>query len=140
MPHVITTACIDCKDGACVQCCPVDCIYEGARMLYIHPDECVDCGVCLSFCPVEAIYEDSRLPVPLAHFLAVNREFFEAGVSGLGSPQGASETGPVRCDHPVVAGMPMTGARPVEPVSSQPFNSLESKKEPLCKISRTSLY
>ena len=35
MAHVITTACIDCKDGACVPCCPVDCIYEGERTGHI---------------------------------------------------------------------------------------------------------
>ena len=112
MPHVITTACVDCKDAACVQCCPVDCIYEGDRMLYIHPDECVDCGVCLSFCPVEAIYEDVRLPPSLAPFLAVNREFFAADGSGVGSPQGASIPGRPRRDHPVVVGMPRQEPRP----------------------------
>ena len=43
--------------------CPVDCICEGARMLYIHPDECVDCGACEPVCPVEAIYyEDDAAP------------------------------------------------------------------------------
>ncbi|SIT37514.1 hypothetical protein BN2475_120071 [Paraburkholderia ribeironis] len=31
MAYVITSPCIDIKDGACVQCCPVDCIYEGER-------------------------------------------------------------------------------------------------------------
>ena len=65
MAYVITTACIDVKDGACVQCCPVDCIYEGERTLYIHPDECIDCGVCVSACPTQAIYEDRRLPAEL---------------------------------------------------------------------------
>ena len=44
MTHVITSPCIDVKDGACVQCCPVDCIYEGGRTLYIQPEECIDCG------------------------------------------------------------------------------------------------
>jgi len=39
-----------------VEECPVDCIYEGPRMLYIHPDECVDCGACEPVCPVEAIF------------------------------------------------------------------------------------
>ena len=27
MAYVITSPCIDVKDGACVPCCPVDCIY-----------------------------------------------------------------------------------------------------------------
>ena len=89
MPHVITGACIDIKDGACVKCCPVDCIYEGARTLYIHPDECIDCGICVSACPTQAIYEDLRLPPEMAHFAAINRDFFAAG--------------PVACDHPGIA-------------------------------------
>jgi NAD-dependent dihydropyrimidine dehydrogenase PreA subunit len=103
MPHVITSACIDCKDGACTQCCPVDCIYEGPRTFYIQPDECIDCGVCLSFCPAQAIYEDVRLPPSQAVFLAINREFFSAQVSGLGSPGGSIGLGSAHCDHPAVA-------------------------------------
>ncbi len=59
MTYVIAQPCVDLKDRACVDECPVDCIYEGKRMLYIHPDECVDCGACEPVCPVEAIfYED----------------------------------------------------------------------------------
>lgn len=108
MPYVITAACIDVKDGACVKCCPVDCIYEGERTLYIHPDECIDCGVCVSACPTQAIYEDLRLPPEMAHFTAINRDFFAANVSGLGSPGGAADTGRVACDHPGIA---LEGAR-----------------------------
>lgn len=105
MPHVITAACIDVKDGACVKCCPVDCIYEGERTLYIHPDECIDCGVCVSACPTQAIHEDLRLPPEMAHFTAINRDFFAAHVSGLGSPGGA-DAKRVACDHPAIAAMP----------------------------------
>src|SRR5688572_6871970 len=46
MTYTIAEPCIDVKDKACVEECPVDCIYEGERMLYIQPDECVDCGAC----------------------------------------------------------------------------------------------
>ena len=56
MTYVIAEPCVDVKDKACIDECPVDCIYEGDRMLYIHPDECVDCGACEPVCPVEAIY------------------------------------------------------------------------------------
>ena len=58
MTYIIAQPCVDLKDRACVEVCPVDCIYEGNRMLYIHPDECVDCGACEPQCPVKAIYED----------------------------------------------------------------------------------
>ena len=40
MTYVIAQPCVDVKDRACVDECPVDCIYEGARSLYIHPEEC----------------------------------------------------------------------------------------------------
>ena len=114
MPHVITGACIDCKDGACTQCCPVDCIYDGPRTFYIHPDECIDCGVCQSFCPAQAIYEDVRLPLEQAHFLAINREFFSPRISSLGSPGGADMVGPARLDHPAVAGLPPSTGNNIE--------------------------
>ena len=62
MTYVITQPCVDLKDKACIDECPVDCIYEGTRMLYIHPDECVDCGACEPVCPVEAIYYEDDVP------------------------------------------------------------------------------
>ena len=45
--------------------CPVDCIhprkdepeFETASTLYIHPEECIDCGACVPACPVAAIYD-----------------------------------------------------------------------------------
>ena len=65
MPFVITDPCIDTKDTACVDVCPVDCIhprkdepeFAAAPMLFIHPDECIDCGACVPACPVAAIYD-----------------------------------------------------------------------------------
>ncbi len=42
--------------------CPVDCIYEGADMVYINPDECIDCGLCEPECPVNAIFVDTDVP------------------------------------------------------------------------------
>jgi NAD-dependent dihydropyrimidine dehydrogenase PreA subunit len=41
---------------------PVDRIYEGERMLYTHPDECVECGTCEPVCPVEAIFYEDDVP------------------------------------------------------------------------------
>ena len=54
MTYVITEPCIDVKDRACVDVCPVDCIHDEGdadRMLYIDPDECIDCGACEPSCP-----------------------------------------------------------------------------------------
>ena len=62
MTYIIAQPCVDVLDKACIEECPVDCIYEGDRMLYIHPDECVDCGACEPVCPVEAIYYEDDVP------------------------------------------------------------------------------
>mgnify|MGYP004721060523 CR=1 FL=1 len=63
MTYVIGTACVDVVDKSCVAECPVDCIYEGDRTLYINPDERVDCCACEPVCPVEAIYYEDDLLV-----------------------------------------------------------------------------
>jgi len=102
MTYVIGQSCIDLKDRACVDECPVDCIYEGARMLYIHPDECVDCGACEPVCPVEAIFYEDDLPDEQSTFKEVNGGFFDS----LGSPGGAAGTGPLTFDHPALATLP----------------------------------
>ena len=77
MPYVITEACIGTKDRSCVDVCPVDCIYEGEKMLYIHPDECIDCGACVPACPVEAIFALDETPEKWKRFIPINAEFFQ---------------------------------------------------------------
>ena len=62
MAYVIAEPCWTTKDKACVPACPVDCIYEGPKMLYIHPEECIDCGACVEPCPVQAIFPADELP------------------------------------------------------------------------------
>ena len=57
MPHIVNEKCIKCKYTDCVEVCPVDCFYEGDDMLFINPDECIDCGVCIPECPVDAIVD-----------------------------------------------------------------------------------
>jgi ferredoxin len=76
MPYVITEACINTKDRSCVDVCPVDCIYEGPEMLYIHPDECIDCGACEPECPVTAIFPEEDVPANLAQYIKINRDVF----------------------------------------------------------------
>lgn len=72
MPYVITEPCIGVKDKSCMTVCPVDCIYEGDDMLYIHPDECIDCGLCESECPVTAIFVDSDVPASWREYIEKN--------------------------------------------------------------------
>jgi NAD-dependent dihydropyrimidine dehydrogenase PreA subunit len=103
--YIITEGCVDLLDKTCIDECPVDCIYEGARMLYIHPDECVDCGACEPVCPVEAIYYEDDLPGQLKDFYRINLDFF----TNLGSPGGASKIGRIGMDHPYVAQLPPQG-------------------------------
>jgi len=103
MTYVIGHACVDLKDRSCIEECPVDCIYEGERMLYIHPDQCVDCGACEPVCPVEAIAYSDDLAVEDAPFAGVARHAF----SELGSPDGAERAGVVP-DPPFVAALPVT--------------------------------
>ena len=81
MPYVITEACIDVKDKACVEVCPVDCIHptdgEGEPLLYIDPDECIDCGACEPECPVEAIFAEEDMPDGQDRFVEINAKYFE---------------------------------------------------------------
>ena len=82
MTYVIGEPCVDVLDRACVEECPVDCIYEGERMLYIHPDECVDCGACEPVCPVEAIYYEDDLPDKWQVYKGENARFFAEPLPG----------------------------------------------------------
>ena len=84
MTYIIAEPCVDIKDRACVDECPVDCIYEGTRMLYIHPEECVDCGACEPVCPVEAIFYEDDLPEKWSDYYKANVGKFEkAGINEL---------------------------------------------------------
>src|SRR5206468_11262534 len=76
---------------------------EGPRMLYIQPDECVDCGACEPVCPVTANFYEDDVPGAWKQFTPINAEWFNESVSGLGSPGGAAHVGPAAVDHPVVA-------------------------------------
>ncbi len=78
MPYVITEACINVKDKSCVDVCPVDCIYEGGDQLFIHPDECIDCGACEPECPVTAIFPEEDVPTTMAAFVTKNRDVFKS--------------------------------------------------------------
>ena len=98
MSYIIGRPCVSTCDTACVAVCPVDCIHgpitvDGAgaevadmtkeelvdKMLYINPEECIDCGACLPECPVDAIYEDEEIAIEqdgTDEYVKKNYEFF----------------------------------------------------------------
>jgi NAD-dependent dihydropyrimidine dehydrogenase PreA subunit len=108
MTYVIAGPCIDVNDRACMDECPVDCIYEGDRKSYINPKECIDCGACEPVCPVEAIAQDRHVEPDDEVFVEDNRTFFLEVLPGrdapLGTPGGARIVGPLGVDTPLVTG------------------------------------
>ncbi len=80
MAYVITRLCRECVDTACVAVCPVDCIYRYTgsdnaafpNQLYIHPDECIDCGACEPECPWQAIFEEAATPAVFVDDVKLN--------------------------------------------------------------------
>ena len=85
MAYIIAEPCVNVKDGACVDVCPVDCIhpakgepdYEQHNQLYIDPDECIDCGACEPACPVAAIFEESATPQQWRQYIKINAEYYQ---------------------------------------------------------------
>ena len=84
MSYVIAEPCIDIKDTACVEVCPVDCIhpkkdaaeFAGVKKLYIDPETCIDCGACVPVCPVHAIFPQEELPEKWAHFTQIDADWY----------------------------------------------------------------
>lgn len=111
MTYVITSPCVDVKDGECTNVCPVDCIYEGGRTFYIHPDECISCGLCESICPVDAIRKIAFVEPEEEKFVTANLEYFSDAVTGLGMAGGWNEQTTTTLDHPVIAAMPAQNTR-----------------------------
>jgi ferredoxin len=80
MTWVVTRLCQDNVDTACAGECPVDCFYTpttpGAdlpNMLYISPNECIDCGACEPACPWEAIFQDDSVPAVFQADIELNK-------------------------------------------------------------------
>jgi len=100
MTYIICEPCVSTCDTACLEVCPVDCIHgpenktgSGAeartkefnsknQMLYINPEECIDCGACEPECPVEAIFEESQVPDKWTNFISKNYKFFNQEYNG----------------------------------------------------------
>jgi len=101
MTYIIAEPCVNTTDTACVDVCPVDCIYindennpkteekglevvsniimensEPMDTLFIHPEECIDCGACEPECPVQAIFPEDEVPEEWSNFIKLNYEAF----------------------------------------------------------------
>ncbi len=93
MAYIIAEPCIDTKDTACVDACPVDCIhpkkdteypdgrptFDQVPQLYIDPTECIDCGACVPVCPVEAIFAEEDLPEEWSEYIEINANYVDGG-------------------------------------------------------------
>ena len=85
MTYVITSNCIGTKDASCTEVCPVDCIhptpdepeFATVEMLYIDPEECIDCDACVEACPVDAIFSEDQVPDSEIQYVAINRDYYK---------------------------------------------------------------
>ncbi len=84
MAYVIAEPCINTKDTACGEVCPVDCIhpkkdeaeFATETKLYIDPETCSDCGACVPVCPVQAIFPQEELPEKWTHFTKIDADWY----------------------------------------------------------------
>lgn len=81
MAHVITASCIGAKhkELSCTEICPMDCIHGTAKdeMLYIDPEECIDCGACVPTCPRGAIFPENGVPEKWRGYIQINADYFK---------------------------------------------------------------
>ena len=85
MAYTIAQPCVNVKDTACVEVCPVECIhptkneptFAAATQLYIDPVTCIDCGACQAVCPVTAIFPNDQVPDQWKNFITTNADYFK---------------------------------------------------------------
>jgi NAD-dependent dihydropyrimidine dehydrogenase PreA subunit len=84
MTYVIAEPCIGLKDLSCIEVCPVDCIhptqdepgFDDETMLYIDPEECIDCDACVEACPVDACFAEDQLPEEWQNYTQINADYY----------------------------------------------------------------
>ncbi len=78
MTYIITEPCINVVDRGCIDVCPMDCIHgtDNDKMLYIDPEDCIDCGACVPACPANAIFPEAELPEQWKHYTQINADYF----------------------------------------------------------------
>jgi ferredoxin len=74
MAYVVCDPCRDCKYTDCVVVCPCECFYQDESMLYIDPENCIDCDACRPECPVEAIFPDVSVPAAWTQYIQLNAD------------------------------------------------------------------
>ncbi|MFH1681823.1 MAG: ferredoxin family protein [Candidatus Eisenbacteria bacterium] len=74
MTYVVTENCHMCRFTDCVTVCPSDSFHGDGEMLYIDPDECIDCATCVDECPVKAIFAEEDVPEDQQKWIAINAE------------------------------------------------------------------
>src|SRR5208337_3361108 len=74
MTHTVCQPCYDCKYTDCVAVCPVECFYQDDMMLYIDPNDCIDCEACVPECPVEAIFAEANVPSQWTQWTQINAD------------------------------------------------------------------
>lgn len=86
MAYVVTGACMGERVGACAAVCPMESFrygeHEGAPMMVIDPDTCIDCGACLPECPVDAIVESEALAPEWAEYNEAAARLWPVAVPG----------------------------------------------------------
>ena len=78
MTYTVIDTCVGVKDLSCVAVCPVDCIIttDEDALVFINPDECIDCGACVPECPVNAIFAEDEVPGEMEEWTPLNAEYF----------------------------------------------------------------
>jgi ferredoxin len=84
MAYVVCQPCHDCKYTDCVTVCPMDCFYQDDWMLYIDPQDCIDCGACVPECPIDAIFYEHDVPAAWVQYVELNAE--RAGALRVAGP------------------------------------------------------
>ena len=77
MTFVVTEPCFNCKHTDCVVVCPCESFHEGETMLFINPENCIDCDACAQECPTEAIFYEDNVPKKWKEYIALNAEMVE---------------------------------------------------------------
>lgn len=128
MTHVVTAGCVDVMDRACTTVCPLDCMYEGNRALYINPNdinpnECIDCNECEPACPSQAILYEEALPDELIRFLDDNARFFHEPLlsrpEALGTLRGVAKVSPIGIDTNLASTFPSSSLDPLSAGTEQ---------------------